>query len=101
MDPLLQFRASPALDGFGLSTRPSGAQLLGNAVGSLLSAGVRSAGFGSVLSARSFSPEMRGQLQLFELQRRLQHENQVFTTLSNVSKTNHETRMAAVRNMRP
>lgn len=101
MDPLQNLRASPAFDGFGLSSRPSGAELIGNAVGAVLGAGVRSAGFGAILSGDGASSQMRQQLHLFELQRRLQHENQVFTTLSNVSKTNHETRMAAVRNMRP
>lgn len=98
----LNFRASPAFDGFGLYSRPSGGELLGRAVGSAVRAAVRGTGFGALLPGTGgLSPEFQQQMQLFDLQRRLQHENQVFSTLSNVSKTNHETRMAAVRNMRP
>jgi hypothetical protein len=101
MDPLL-FRASPAFDGFGLSNRPSGGEIVGRALSSALRLAARGTGFDSLLpGGGAMSPEYRQQMQLFELQRRLQHENQIFSTLSNVSKTNHETRMAAVRNMRP
>jgi len=38
--------------------------------------------------------------QLLQLQNQMQVQNQQFSTLSNVSKTEHETRMAAVRNIR-
>jgi hypothetical protein len=40
------------------------------------------------------------QWSLLKMQQDLQRESQIFNTLSNVSKTEHETRMAAVRNMR-
>src|SRR3954465_2205547 len=36
-------------------------------------------------------------MQLLQLQQQLQTQSQVFNTLSNTSKTEHETRMAAVR----
>ena len=39
-------------------------------------------------------------MQLLQLQQQLQTQSQVFNTLSNTSKTEHETRMAAVRNMK-
>lgn len=38
---------------------------------------------------------------LLNTQIQLQRELQVFSMLSNIAKTEHETRMAAVRNMRP
>jgi outer membrane lipoprotein SlyB len=39
-------------------------------------------------------------MQLLQLQEQLQSQSQVFNTMSNISKTEHETRMAAVRNMK-
>lgn len=39
-------------------------------------------------------------MELLQLQNQLQVQNQTFSALSNVSKTEHETRMAAVRNIR-
>ena len=39
-------------------------------------------------------------MDLLNLQNQMQVQNQVFSTMSNVSKTEHDTRMAAVRNMR-
>ncbi len=39
-------------------------------------------------------------MQLLQLQNQMQVQSQQFNTLSNVSKTEHETRMAAVRNIR-
>jgi len=39
-------------------------------------------------------------MQLLQLQEQLQQQEQVFNTMSNISKTEHETRMAAVRNMK-
>ena len=38
---------------------------------------------------------------LFNQQLELQRELQVFSMMTNIAKTEHETRMAAVRNMRP
>lgn len=38
--------------------------------------------------------------ELLRLQNQIQIQNQQFSTLSNVAKTEHETRMAAVRNIR-
>ena len=40
------------------------------------------------------------QMLLFELQRKVQHEQQVFTTMTNISKAYHDGRMSAVRNLR-
>lgn len=37
---------------------------------------------------------------LLDLQRQLQQESQMFNTLSNIMKTEHESRMAIVRNIR-
>jgi hypothetical protein len=39
-------------------------------------------------------------MQLLQLQQQLQTQSQVFNTLSNVSKEEHDTRMAAVRNFK-
>ncbi|HEY8747714.1 MAG TPA: hypothetical protein VIM11_07060 [Tepidisphaeraceae bacterium] len=39
-------------------------------------------------------------MQLLQLQEQIQTQSQIFNTMSNVSKTEHETRMAAVRNMK-
>ena len=39
-------------------------------------------------------------MQLLQIQEQLQQQSQVFNTMSNISKTEHETRMAAVRNMK-
>ena len=41
------------------------------------------------------------QMALIREQERIQRETQVFTTLTNISKTEHDARMSAVRNMRP
>jgi len=44
---------------------------------------------------------MSDQLALLREQERIQKETQVFTTLTNVSKSEHDAKMSAVRNMRP
>ena len=62
------------------------APLAGNIAGSLL---------GGTTDTGTVDP-----MQLLQLQEQLQTQSQVFNTMSNISKTEHETRMAAVRNMK-
>ncbi|MFQ5590785.1 MAG: hypothetical protein ACE5HE_06470 [Phycisphaerae bacterium] len=42
-----------------------------------------------------------GQLELLNLQRQINREAQIFTTLTNVEKSHHDARMSAIRNVRP
>lgn len=51
-------------------------------------------------STAGLSSEQATYIDLLKEQNRIQLENQVFSASSNISKTEHETRMAAVRNMR-
>ena len=63
---------------------------------------LRSAGFS--VPSKGFGLNTGGvenQRELFELQRQLQREMQQFTLISNMAKSRHEARMAAVRNMKP
>lgn len=81
------------LGGMALGATPYGA--LGGVAGGLLGGNGALGGIGSQLGDQ--------QAQMFEMlqiQNQMQLLNQQFTTLSNVSKTEHETRMAAVRNIR-
>jgi hypothetical protein len=71
--------------------RSAAAASLTSAFLSKLGVGNASAGLGG----------MNDQWKFLRIQEELQRQNQVFTLVSNISKTDHETRMAAVRNMRP
>ncbi len=42
-----------------------------------------------------------GQMELLNLQRQINQEAQIFTTITNVEKSHHDARMSAVRNIRP
>ena len=42
-----------------------------------------------------------GQLELLNLQRQINMEAQIFTTMTNVEKSHHDARMSAIRNIRP
>ena len=83
---------------------------IGNAGGSLtgqlvaqtfgangLTRGVLNGGFGTSQDVDPF----QAQRDLLELQMAIQSEMQEFQMLTNISKTHHDGRMAAVRNMRP
>lgn len=65
------------------------------------SSSLRSLGLGSVPGASASGGQNSNYLNdLLAKQEEVQMRNMQFTTLSNVSKTEHETRMSAVRNIR-
>lgn len=68
------------------------AQALGQATG------VQDLGLAGSVQGGAGALDQQG---LFELQLQAQRELQQFTLMSNLAKTEHDTRMAAVRNMRP
>jgi hypothetical protein len=103
----MQYDYTQIVSGLGsssLSNSRGWADGLGSSLGSAASSLV-SAAFGRALgttgSIAGMSQGGREQMALMKIQEQLQRENQVFSLMSNISKTNHETRMAAVRNMRP
>lgn len=67
--------------------------MVGNVMGAL---GVGGGGF----SAAGISTGANQQLELIKLQQEIQQQTQMFTTLSNVSKSKHESAMSAIRNMK-
>lgn len=79
-------------------------QVAGQLVGNVAGAGGLGMGpLGGGLNAITGGPPGTGGsdfAQLLQLQERMQRESAQFNTLSNVSKTEHETRMAAIRNMK-
>ena len=57
-------------------------------------------GAGKGLDLGGVDPTTTDPIQLLQLQDKMQKESAFFNTMSNVSKTEHETRMAAIRNMK-
>ena len=75
----------------------------GNLVGQLMGGGLGTGtlgGFGG-LGGAGGSTEFNEQLQLLQLQRQVQRQSQIFETMTNIAKAEHDRRMSAVRNMRP
>ena len=54
----------------------------------------------SIMSLMSSNP-MGGQVMLLQLQEQMQARSQAFQTISNISKSEHDSKMNAVRNIRP
>lgn len=82
------------------------AQLAGKAVGAspfgalpgLLGGGGGSTGLGGVQG--DIAQGQNQMMEMLRIQNQMQVQNQQFTTITNVSKMDHDTRMAAVRNIR-
>jgi len=84
----------------GMAGGPLAAQLVGRVNGAAgLGTGTLNGGLGGALGTGDDGFGL--QMQLLELQRKIQAETQVFQTLSNTSKAEHDARMSAVRNIRP
>jgi hypothetical protein len=60
--------------------------------------GIGGGGIGGVQS--DISQGQNQMMEMLRIQNQMQIQNQQFTTMTNVSKMDHETRMAAVRNIR-
>ena len=67
--------------------------MVGNVMGAL---GVGNSGF----NAAGINTGANQQLELIKLQQEIQQQTQMFTTLSNVNKSKHESAMSAIRNMK-
>ncbi|MGA2498830.1 MAG: hypothetical protein ABSH20_13895 [Tepidisphaeraceae bacterium] len=78
----------------GMGGGPSG-QIVQSMLGSL-GGGVSGIGGASGMGGIDTSQQM----QLLQLQNQIQSEQQVWTTLTNISKSEHETRMDAIRNIK-
>jgi hypothetical protein len=88
-----------------LASGVAGAQTmgLGPIAGNLLGGGLNGgSGIGGIGGGGALDPSNQATQfeQLLQLQEQLQTQSQQFTALTNISKTDHETRMSAIRNIR-
>ena len=97
---------NPLLGGLGaagFTTTPSGASATKRALASGVNAFGAALGvnLGGGLTEGLGGTDIDNQRELFELQLKAQRDLQKFTMITNLAKTEHDSRMAAVRNMRP
>ena len=97
-----QVTAALAQTAAGIAGGPGAGMAVGNLFGGGLGTGTLGGlgGLGGV-GGLAGGTDFQQQLALIQLQRQIQAQTQIFETLSNVSKAEHDARMSAVRNMRP
>ena len=85
--------------GLGVAASLAG-KALGSSVGGPLLGGLGGGGVGATGIGGDLANQQAQFAELIQIQNQMQVQNQQVTMVSNVSKTEHETRMAAVRNIR-
>lgn len=88
-------RAAGSLPGGAVVSAVTGALTSASGAGGGAGTGTSTGGMDDVLSRSALQ-----QMELLELQQRMQDENQRFSTLSNVLKAEHETAKTAIGNIR-
>lgn len=99
----IQAALQPLADGFAMAAQtavPMGVNMASSLTGgNMLGLGPISSMMGG-LGGGGASSDYAMQMQLLNVQRKMQMEQQVWNTVSNIEKAQHETRMALIRNVR-
>ncbi len=90
--------ASLAQTAAGIAGGPAAGGLVSQLLGGALGGGTLGGLGGGGLMGGT---DTANQMALIQLQRQIQQQTQIFETLTNISKAEHDARMSSVRNIRP